>query len=131
MEEEGSFDRRSGGMHTKAWWPVGAIFWLLLCSVLAENQVQTEVGERDVLLDLYRATGGPLWLNHSNWGDGLPCRNEWYGVQCDLLSYPVITFLYVHRRSLCCPWALHLSLLWVDRSVVTGSMEQSPLLSLP
>jgi Leucine-rich repeat (LRR) protein len=31
----------------------------------------------------YKATDGDNWTNNTNWLDGDPCTNEWYGVTCD------------------------------------------------
>jgi len=39
--------------------------------------------QRQALVDLHNATGGPNWLNQQNWLDNDPCVDEWFGVQCD------------------------------------------------
>lgn len=38
--------------------------------------------DRDILVQLYEATGGPNWKNSTNWLTGAPLR-EWYGVTVD------------------------------------------------
>lgn len=41
--------------------------------------------ERDVLLDIWRSTGGirKTWRSFDNWLEGDPCWDHWYGVTCD------------------------------------------------
>ena len=36
--------------------------------------------ERDALLALYESTGGPSWVNSTNWGGPAGSENTWYGV---------------------------------------------------
>ncbi|CAM9341471.1 unnamed protein product, partial [Choristocarpus tenellus] len=40
------------------------------------------VVDRQVLMTLYEATGGPSWTNNSKWGSAAPV-GEWYGVKVD------------------------------------------------
>ena len=40
----------------------------------------------NALMALYNATDGPNWNNKTNWGEGCPCENNWYGVGCDSLG---------------------------------------------
>ncbi len=39
--------------------------------------------ERDALVALYNATGGPLWKHNSGWLGAPGTECEWYGVSCD------------------------------------------------
>lgn len=50
------------------------------------------VEERSYLMDLFAATNGEYWKNHTNWGRGEPCLMNWYGVEC---TNNYITFLFV------------------------------------
>lgn len=53
-------------------------------SVLVEkkNSANSVEGDRQVLMDLYEATGGRSWSNNSGWGSGNP-SGSWYGVEID------------------------------------------------
>lgn len=46
--------------------------------------------ERDVLVAIYNATGGPSWTNHTGWLGKPRTECGWYGVQCDAASDHVI-----------------------------------------
>ena len=37
-----------------------------------------------VLEIFYNATAGPFWDYSTNWLDGDPCDNGWFGIECDL-----------------------------------------------
>ena len=39
---------------------------------------------------LYQATNGTAWVNSSNWLQGDPCVNGWYGVTCCPLTHPLL-----------------------------------------
>lgn len=39
---------------------------------------------------LYDQTNGSSWIRKSNWLEGTPCANSWYGVICDTLNENVI-----------------------------------------
>jgi hypothetical protein len=39
--------------------------------------------ERDALVDLYNDTNGPQWRKSTNWLNGDPCSNTWFGVACN------------------------------------------------
>jgi len=39
--------------------------------------------ERIALVAFYNATLGENWSNSSNWLNGDPCTNSWYGITCD------------------------------------------------
>ncbi len=38
--------------------------------------------EKDALAALYHSMNGDSWINNTNWLDGDPCENDWYGVNC-------------------------------------------------
>ena len=39
--------------------------------------------EAVALFELYGSTNGSDWKNSTNWLQGDPCDNDWYGVFCD------------------------------------------------
>ncbi|MFK8012443.1 MAG: leucine-rich repeat domain-containing protein [Marinicellaceae bacterium] len=39
--------------------------------------------EKDALITLYNATNGDNWTEKSNWLQGDPCDNSWYGITCE------------------------------------------------
>ena len=46
--------------------------------------------QTDSLLAFYDATGGPFWINSTNWNiTADPCSGLWHGVICDLLGQNV------------------------------------------
>ena len=51
------------------------------------------------LVDLYTATNGPNWRSKSNWLNGDPCNQQWYGVTCSSSNNSIIQ-LYVHATSI-------------------------------
>lgn len=44
---------------------------------------QTPQSQIDALTDLYISTNGPSWKTQTNWLEGDPCSNQWYGVTCN------------------------------------------------
>ncbi|MCL7413678.1 MAG: hypothetical protein M8353_08700 [ANME-2 cluster archaeon] len=38
--------------------------------------------ERAALVALYNAAGGSGWTSSTNWNNGDPCLNNWYGIVC-------------------------------------------------
>ena len=44
----------------------------------------------NVLLRLYEATLGEGWLDNTNWLQGEPCVDSWYGVLCCPLTFPYL-----------------------------------------
>ena len=40
------------------------------------------------LVNLYNLAGGEQWINQTNWLEGEPCINGWYGVICCPLDFP-------------------------------------------
>ncbi len=52
--------------------------------VLANQAIATiPLSERTVLLKLYMATDGDLWLNNTHWNSAAGTECSWYGVICD------------------------------------------------
>ncbi len=62
---------------------------LLLCLTSA-TQAAVPTAERDALVALYNATNGPGWTNNTNWLNGDPCENNWFGIGCDSTNTAVI-----------------------------------------
>jgi hypothetical protein len=54
--------------------------------------------ERDALVTLYNSTNGASWSTNTNWLNGDPCINAWYGVSCDLESK--ITRVTLHSNNI-------------------------------
>ena len=47
--------------------------------------------QKDSLLSLFYATGGPFWSINTNWDNsGDPCAPLWYGVSCDSVNQTVL-----------------------------------------
>jgi len=65
---------------------VGTCVWR--CEILSLRTGQA-------LVDLYTATNGAKWKLNTNWLNGDPCSQKWYGVTCS--SNNPITGLYVHH----------------------------------
>jgi hypothetical protein len=61
---------------------------LLLCS---SPQAALQTAEINALIDLYSSTNGNLWDNNTNWLDGDPCENRWFGVSCNDTGSVVVT----------------------------------------
>jgi len=85
------------------------------------------VQEREALLALYNATGGPDWSNRTNWLSGDPCANGWHGVSCDL-SGPNVTGIQLGGNGLAgsLPSELgdldHLEILDLSSNQLTGAI---------
>ena len=47
---------------------------------------QTPQSQIDALTDLYTSTNGPSWTIQTNWLEGDPCSNQWFGVYCNNAS---------------------------------------------
>ena len=47
---------------------------------------ESKSDERKILVDLYNATNGPQWKDHTNWCSDKPL-SEWYGIQLDSEGY--------------------------------------------
>ena len=46
--------------------------------------------ERNALVDLYQATNGVNWKQATNWNDGDPCDNKWFGIFCNPTNTHII-----------------------------------------
>ena len=65
--------------------PGGESFQAWLNAIQAHEGTGVEcapLSDRDILRALYKATGGPDWVNNENWLTDAPLR-DWYGVQVD------------------------------------------------
>jgi hypothetical protein len=60
--------------------------WILVCSMNIFLQVQpTGAATPQQILaleELYNSTNGPSWINSTNWLEGDPCSNSWFGINC-------------------------------------------------
>ena len=54
---------------------------------------QTPQSQIDALTDLYNSTNGPSWKNQTNWLEGDPCSNQWYGITCKNHDFLNLTFV--------------------------------------
>ena len=57
---------------------------------------QTPQSQIDALTDLYTSTNGPSWTTQTNWLEGDPCSNHWYGVTCNNVSSVIILFVFIY-----------------------------------
>ena len=73
---------------TKFVWRLLLYLGLLSGAIQLSAQPTTAIpaAERQALLDLYRATGGDAWLNHTGWGGPPGSECLWAGVACGPLS---------------------------------------------
>eukprot|EP01095_Lingulamoeba_sp_RSL-Kostka_P003532 TRINITY_DN14508_c0_g1_i1.p1 TRINITY_DN14508_c0_g1~~TRINITY_DN14508_c0_g1_i1.p1 ORF type:complete len:506 (-),score=137.87 TRINITY_DN14508_c0_g1_i1:156-1673(-) len=55
---------------------------IILYCVKDTNQILLE-SQRNFLLELYVSTNGGSWRHNTNWNEGDPCEDNWYGVECD------------------------------------------------
>ena len=58
-----------------------AIFLCVILAVSVDAAVPSH--EREALVALYNSTDGANWENNTNWLEGDPCSNLWFGVTCD------------------------------------------------
>ena len=42
------------------------------------------------MVDLYQATNGVNWKQATNWNDGDPCDNKWFGIFCNPTNTHII-----------------------------------------
>ena len=45
--------------------------------------ISTNIRQLNALLDFFNSTGGDSWVNRDGWGVGDPCRDFWFGLECD------------------------------------------------
>jgi hypothetical protein len=55
---------------------------VLLCFFVTLSYADVSPAERNALVDLYNATNGPHWRRSTNWLQGDPCTDKWFGVTC-------------------------------------------------
>ena len=55
--------------------------------------------EREALVSLYQHTDGAHWKHNTNWMQGDPCENEWYGITCNR-DKQTITKIKLNRNQL-------------------------------
>ena len=83
---------------------MGALFCGLMCSrgvallVLAAIVCLSCLGavppaQRQALVNLYNAAGGPTWTSSVNWNVGDPCDNSWEFVDCGTLKTNILRLL--------------------------------------
>ena len=51
---------------------------------------ETPAADRAILVDFFYSLGGTGWADNTNWLDGDPCLNSWFGVTCgtgDVIVY--------------------------------------------
>ena len=58
------------------------IFLLNFTQINAQTEPLTPQAQINILNEFYSATGGPNWIQKTNWGVGDPCLNQWFGVIC-------------------------------------------------
>ncbi|MBE9548768.1 MAG: VCBS repeat-containing protein [Proteobacteria bacterium] len=56
--------------------------------------------ERSALVTLYNVTSGSGWTNHTNWLNGDPCADDWYGVSCTPGENPNVTWILLPSNNL-------------------------------
>ncbi len=60
-----------------------AVLLLLALTVAATTEAAIPGSERQALIDLYNATNGAGWTNHTNWNGAVGTECTWAGVGCD------------------------------------------------
>lgn len=55
------------------------------------------VSDRRVLVSLYNNTGGSNWKHKTNWLEGYPCTDNWYGITCE---YGRVTRIRLYNNNL-------------------------------
>ena len=61
---------------------------------------QTPQSQIDALTDLYTSTNGPSWTTQTNWLEGDPCSNQWFGVACNNASSVIDLFVFFTPMSI-------------------------------
>ena len=67
-----------------------AALFLGLFSFLIVSSLAASTAEVQALIDLYVGTNGDNWTAKTNWKQGDPCTDKWYGVVCDADNVNVI-----------------------------------------
>ena len=58
---------------------------------------RTPQSQIDALTDLYNSTNGPSWTTQTNWLEGDPCSNQWFGVTCNNRSSVFEMFVFIYH----------------------------------
>ena len=64
-----------------------------ICSNISESDSASAETNREALVALYNATGGPNWTNNADWLSNTPV-GEWHGVQADSAGVVIALNLY-------------------------------------
>ena len=79
-----------------------------------------------MLRDLYSSTGGPGWVDSSNWLVYEPCLSAWFGVSCCPRSHPWVTGpVDVVGQQFCCARAVDGREMCEDQIPVIDSRERA------
>ena len=64
----------------------------LLCVIALFLSVEGSLlpDQKEALVSLYDATGGPFWTSKWNISSG-PCDSNWFGVRCDSFNVAVLS----------------------------------------
>jgi hypothetical protein len=76
-----------------------------LCSTAAPDH------QRVALVDLFQSTDGASWTDNTNWLQGDPCQNNWFGIMCDA-SDSHVTAIFLANNNL--QGKLPMSISWID-----------------
>ena len=63
--------------------PLILVLLLTVFTNLSAGCTLTSPAEKSALVALYDNTDGDNWYHNTNWKDGDPCANNWYGITCD------------------------------------------------
>ena len=117
---------------------------LLICFVFSlytkngamQLRVDVPARERQVLIELFAATGGDRWTDHDGWGTARPTC-DWYGVWCTFLggetNRPVVAGIHLAANNLRGVLPASVSILWHLQSLdvagnhLTGVMPETLL----
>ena len=61
---------------------LGVFFAIVILLNAITETAPTLESDRDVLVEFYKATDGPNWIDNTNWLSDAPI-GEWYGVTAD------------------------------------------------
>ncbi|MGB3068834.1 MAG: hypothetical protein WBC18_09815 [Ottowia sp.] len=78
---------------------IWGLFTILALLAAGSAQAAIPASQRQYLLDLYAATGGPNWIDNTGWGGGAGTECNWYGVTCDV-GATTITELHLSSNHL-------------------------------
>ena len=62
-------------------WRVTKVFVYFALLLFVFGDVDPMV--RNALEEFYFSTNGPQWIDNSNWIEGDPCANNWFGLECN------------------------------------------------